>query len=139
MGEYENGMTPGREIKVFDTEIGKIGIAICWDIFFPEHVRAMQKQGVDIIVNPTAGYRQDRIHERCTESGAYIITSVAASFDKTGIFNPYGEMIDNAGTHYGYACAEVDITKPYYCFYQSYAADTAAKNVYLNEARFDLF
>lgn len=139
MGEYENGMTPGREIKVFDTEIGKIGIAICWDIFFPEHIREMQKQGVDIIVNPTAGYTKERICERCFEAGAYIVTSVASSFEKSGIFTPAGQMIDNAAMHYGYACAEVDITKPNYTFYLSYAANTESRNIYLNEARFDLY
>lgn len=139
MSEYENGLTPGKEIKVFDTEIGKIGIAICWDIFFPEHIRAMQKQGVDIIINPTAGYRIERIKERCVESGAYIVTSVAAGFEKSAIFNPLGNVLADASLNYGYACVEVDITEPQYYFYQSYPAYTASKNIYLNEARFDLY
>ena len=139
MSEYESGLTPGKEIKVFDTEIGKIGIAICWDIFYPECIREMQKQGVDIIINPTAGYMYERINQRCQESGAYIVTSVAASFENSGIFNPLGEMIANAGTNYGYAIAEVDITKPKHMFYLSYPTFTESKNIYLNEARFDLY
>ncbi len=139
MSEYESGLTPGKEIKVFDTEIGKIGIAICWDIFYPECIREMQKQGVDIIINPTAGYKYERINQRCQESGAYIVTSVAAEFEKSGIFNPLGEMIANAATNYGYAIAEVDITKPEHMFYLSYPTFTESKNIYLNEARFDLY
>lgn len=139
MSEYENGLTPGNEIKVFDTDIGKIGIAICWDIFYPEYIREMQKQGVDIIINPTAGYLYERINQRCQESGAYIVTSVASSFEMSGIFNPRGEMIANAGTNYGYAIAEVDILKPEYWYYLSYPALTESKNIYLNEARFDLY
>lgn len=139
MSEYENGLTPGNEIKVFDTDIGKVGIAICWDIFYPEFVREMQKQGVDIIINPTAGYLYERINQRCQESGAYIVTSVSSSFENSGIFNPLGEMIANAGTHYGYAICEVDIAKPKRWFYLSYPAYTEPKNIYLNEARFDLY
>lgn len=139
MAEYEKGLTPGKEIKVFDTDIGKVGIAICWDIFFPEHIREMQKQGVDIIVNPTAGYLYERVNQRAQESGAYIITSVAAGYEKSGIFDPRGNMIANASLNYGIACAEVDINKPYYWYYLSYAANTQSKNIYLNEARFDLF
>lgn len=139
MSEYENGLTPGKEIKVFDTDIGKIGIAICWDIFYPECIREMQKQGVDIIINPTAGYLYERINQRCQESGAYIVTSVSSSFEMSGIFNPSGEMIANAAANFGYAICEVDINKPQYWYYLSYPALTESKNIYLNEARFDLY
>lgn len=139
MGEYENGLTPGREIKVFDTEIGKIGIAICWDVFFPEHIRQMQKQGVDIIVNPTAGYTEPRILQRAEESGAYIVTSVSASFDKSGIFSPEAKKLADASQNYGYACVTVDLNKPVNWPWLSYAGEGSPKNIYLNEARFDLY
>ena len=34
---------------VVDTPIGKIGLAICWDLAFPELFRSMIKQGAEII------------------------------------------------------------------------------------------
>lgn len=139
MAELEAGMAPGEEIKVFDTDIGKIGIAICWDIFFPEFVRKMQKMGVDIICNPTAGYRESRIFERARESGAYIIVSTVTDFKDSAIFNPFGEKIADASEHNGYAVATVDINKPYYVFWQSYPTRTSGKNVFPNEARWDLY
>jgi len=139
MSEYENGLTPGNEIKVFDTEIGKIGFAICWDIFFPEHVRELRKKGVEIIVNPTAGYREERISERCRESGAYIVTSVASGYEKTAIFNPLGEKLDDAGMNFGYVIKEVDLNEPKYMYYLSYDANCEPRRIYLNEARFDLY
>lgn len=41
--------TPGDQYPVFDTEIGRIGLLICWDIWFPEVPRILTEQGADII------------------------------------------------------------------------------------------
>jgi len=47
--------TPGDSgFKVFDTKVGKVGVAICWDQWFPEAARAMALQGADVILYPTA-------------------------------------------------------------------------------------
>ncbi|CAM9906770.1 unnamed protein product [Scytosiphon promiscuus] len=40
--------------KVFDTRFGKIGVAICWDQWFPEAARAMALQGAELLLYPTA-------------------------------------------------------------------------------------
>jgi predicted amidohydrolase len=40
----------GEGVDVFDSPIGRIGIAICYDAMFPEYFRAMSDQGVDIVV-----------------------------------------------------------------------------------------
>ena len=40
--------------RVFDTRVGKIGVGICWDQWFPEAARAMALQGADILLYPTA-------------------------------------------------------------------------------------
>lgn len=41
--------TPGSEYPVFETKIGRIGLLICWDIWFPEVARILAAQGADII------------------------------------------------------------------------------------------
>jgi N-carbamoylputrescine amidase len=47
--------TPGDTgFRVFDTQVGKVGIAICWDQWFPEAARAMSLQGADVLLYPTA-------------------------------------------------------------------------------------
>jgi predicted amidohydrolase len=38
---------------VYDTEVGRMGIGICYDVNFPEHARVMALQGADLIVVPT--------------------------------------------------------------------------------------
>jgi N-carbamoylputrescine amidase len=40
--------------KVFDTKVGKVGVGICWDQWFPEAARAMALQGADVLLYPTA-------------------------------------------------------------------------------------
>lgn len=37
--------------KVFETRFGKIGVAICWDQWFPEAARAMALQGAEVGVS----------------------------------------------------------------------------------------
>ena len=47
--------TPGDTgFKVFNTLYGKIGVAICWDQWFPEAARCMVLQGAEILLYPTA-------------------------------------------------------------------------------------
>jgi N-carbamoylputrescine amidase len=46
--------TPGDEgFAVFDTPIGRIGLLVCWDIWFPETARIVSQMGADIICIPT--------------------------------------------------------------------------------------
>lgn len=46
--------TPGNEgYVVFDTPIGRIGLLVCWDIWFPETARIVAQMGADIICIPT--------------------------------------------------------------------------------------
>jgi predicted amidohydrolase len=46
--------TPGNEgFAVYDTKIGRIGLLVCWDIWFPETARIVAQLGADIICIPT--------------------------------------------------------------------------------------
>lgn len=47
--------TPGDTgFKVFDTKFGKVGVAICWDQWFPETARILALEGAEMILFPTA-------------------------------------------------------------------------------------
>ena len=47
-------LKPGQDIVVAKTDIGTIGLSICYDIRFPELYRALIKRGAEIIVCPAA-------------------------------------------------------------------------------------
>ncbi len=59
LGFYEKGYyTPGNTDEfVFQTRVGKVGVAICYDRHFPEYMRHLALLGAEIVVVPQAGAR----------------------------------------------------------------------------------
>lgn len=61
MTRYEReamDIQPGREARVFKTDLGRIGIAICYDVEFPLIARAMVEAGAEIILAPSCTERE---------------------------------------------------------------------------------
>lgn len=52
--------TPGREAPVFATRLGRIGLALCWDLAFPEHFRDLALAGAEVAVCPAHWQAGDR-------------------------------------------------------------------------------
>jgi predicted amidohydrolase/GNAT superfamily N-acetyltransferase len=46
------GMQKGKQLQVFDTDCGKIGILICYDVEFPELSRLLADEGMDVLFVP---------------------------------------------------------------------------------------
>jgi len=56
---------PGAQFTVFDIpQIGRIGLAICYDIWFPEVVRHLAWMGAEVIINPAQTSTIDRPQEK---------------------------------------------------------------------------
>ena len=55
--------TPGSAFAVFPTQVGRIGMLVCWDMQFPEAPREVALAGADIIACPTLGW--EPIYGRC--------------------------------------------------------------------------
>ncbi|MBU1095267.1 MAG: carbon-nitrogen hydrolase [Ignavibacteriae bacterium HGW-Ignavibacteriae-2] len=73
------GVEPGDKIEVFDTDVGKIAIQICYDIEFPELCRRAVEKGAKIIFVPFCtderkGYLRVRYcaQARCIENQVYV-------------------------------------------------------------------
>lgn len=49
--------SPGEALPVFDTSFGRIGIEICYDIWFPEVARTLALKGAELIINVSAAIR----------------------------------------------------------------------------------
>ncbi len=78
--ELEWALTGGHVLKAFDTDVGKIGILICYDIQFPELARLLAEQGVKILFVPCltdtkSGYLRVRrcAQARAIENECYVV------------------------------------------------------------------
>jgi len=58
---YEAGVEAGEEFCVFDVpEVGRFGLSICYDIWFPETTRQLTSQGVEVLLHPVLTGTTDR-------------------------------------------------------------------------------
>jgi predicted amidohydrolase len=58
---YEVGVTPGNEFCVFEVpDVGKFGVSICYDMWFPETIRTLAVKGAEVILHPTLTGTIDR-------------------------------------------------------------------------------
>ncbi len=58
---YEVGVAPGHEFCVFDVpDVGRFGVSICYDMWFPETTRTLVSMGAEVILHPTLSGTIDR-------------------------------------------------------------------------------
>lgn len=72
--------TPGDlGFKPIQTSVGKLGVLVCWDQWYPEAARLMALQGADILIYPTAiGWEStDTDDEKARQQNAWIISQRA--------------------------------------------------------------
>lgn len=142
LAEVEDGETPGSEYPVFDTDFGRIGMLICWDLFFPETVRIMRLEGAEIVFVPIAGDPGARhwdvtTRARALDNGVYLVTSVSAGA-ASRIVNPDGEVMAEATD--GLATADIDLARESRLWWLSVGpAYGEAKSLVIQERRPDTY
>ncbi len=142
--EAEDGVTPGREYPVFETDFGKIGIMICWDQGFPEVARILRLKGAEILFVPTL-WHTDLAKARAMENGVFVVAACTRwTPSPCRIIAPDGEVISqiNGGEYNqdGVCTATIDLDKRYYTFWLSVgAAYGEGPSVFLQERRADIF
>jgi formamidase len=86
---YESETTPGEQFCIFDIpEVGRFGLCICYDAWFPEVVRTLAWMGAEVILHPTLTATSDRTTE-LTLSQANAIFNQCYFIDVNGI-GPWG-------------------------------------------------
>lgn len=93
--------------QVFDTPLGRIGLMVCFDWFFPESARTLALKGAQIIAHPAnlvLPYCQDAMVTRCLENRVFAATANRVgtedrgghSFTYTGrsqVVSPNGDVL----------------------------------------------
>jgi predicted amidohydrolase len=116
-GEVAKGIAPGKDFPVFDTAIGKVGMMVCYDGFFPEVARELTKNGAEMIAWPVWGCNPKLAEARACENHTYVVSSTFADADSgwmiSAIFDHGGTPIAKAAHWDSVAVAEVTLNQPY--------------------------
>jgi predicted amidohydrolase len=107
--EIDGGVTPGNSFPVFDTDFGRIGIMICWDVTFPEPARALAQQGAEVIFLPIWGGDITLAKARAIENQVYLVSS---TYDMiSAVFGLEGEVISEAKEDQSVVVVDVDLNE----------------------------
>ena len=77
--EWDWGISPGRPLRVFDTTLGVLGVAICYDSEFPLLVRAIAEAGAEVILVPSCTERISGYHRVRTGARARALENQVAT------------------------------------------------------------
>ncbi|WP_353570120.1 carbon-nitrogen hydrolase family protein [Candidatus Albibeggiatoa sp. nov. BB20] len=114
----------GQNIVVVDTPFGKLGLAVCYDLRFPELFRSMLAENVQLIVIPAAftattgkAHWEILLRARAIENLCYVIAADQGGYHVNGretygdsmIVDPWGSVVTRLKQGAGVVCADVDI------------------------------
>lgn len=113
----------GERAILVDTPIGKLGLAICYDMRFPDLFRALSDAGATILSVPAAFTRPTGqahwhvlLRARAIEAGAWVVAAAQTGMHEDGratyghslVIDPWGEVLLDMGEETGLGTAEID-------------------------------
>ncbi len=130
-GEVDGGLTPGRGFPVFETKLGKIGMMVCYDGFFPEPARELTKNGAEIIAWPVWGCNPLLASARACENHVYLVSStytdIGANWTRTAVYGHDGKTLAAAEKWGSVVIAEIDLSQRH--FWRNNLGDFRAENL----------
>jgi len=109
--EMEGGITPGDNYPVFQTDFGKVGMMICYDVFFADPARGLATNGAELILMPIWGGKETLARARAEENHVFLATS---GYDYPSmIYGPVGETLARTEVDGTVALASIDLEKRY--------------------------
>ena len=123
--KYTESLTiePGNSPVVVDTPFGRIGLAVCYDLRFPELLRSMLHQGIEVVALPAAftaitgkAHWEVLVRARAIENLCYVVAAAQGGYHLNGretygdsmIVDPWGMILDRLVRGAGVVSAEID-------------------------------
>ncbi|MDQ6851274.1 MAG: carbon-nitrogen hydrolase family protein [Actinomycetota bacterium] len=114
-------VTPGDDVLVVETPLGRLGVIICFDGDYPELSRITAVKGAEVICRPSALLRSADLWEltnraRAYDNHVYVIGANATGVDPAGVIyfgnsmivTPIAEVIARAASHECWVSARLD-------------------------------
>ena len=125
---YQESATiePGHEIKVIDTPLGKLGLAVCYDVRFPELFKILMNKGAEIITLPSAftvptgsAHWEILVRARAIDTFCYMVAPAQVGTHANGrktyghslIVAPGGQILAELTEKTGVISAEIERSK----------------------------
>ncbi|HHM06213.1 MAG TPA: carbon-nitrogen hydrolase family protein [Gammaproteobacteria bacterium] len=122
---YQESLTiePGTAAPVVDTPFGRMGLAVCYDLRFPELFRCLLDQGLELLVVPSAftaitgsAHWEILVRARAVENLCYMVAAAQGGYHANGrethgdsmIVDPWGVVLDRLPRGSGVVMAELD-------------------------------
>jgi predicted amidohydrolase len=117
-------ITPGDHVVVVDTPFGKLGMAVCYDLRFPELFRAMIDVGMEICVLPSAftsltgkAHWEPLLRARAIENLCYMVAAAQGGYHINGrethgdsmIIDPWGVVLNRLPHGTGVVVSKLDM------------------------------
>jgi predicted amidohydrolase len=118
-------IVPGCDVSVYQTPLGKLGQAICYDLRFPELFRRLSAEGCELIAVPSAftkttgrDHWQVLVRARAIENQCFVLAPNQfgqhapgmTSYGHSMIVDPWGHVLASlVGDSEGFAIAEIDL------------------------------
>jgi len=118
-----NTVAGGDSATLAQTEFGKIGMTVCYDLRFPQLYRALAQNGAFLLTVPSAftettgkAHWHALLRARAIENGAFVVAPAQGGTHANGrktyghslIVAPWGEILAEAGTEPGVIVADID-------------------------------
>lgn len=119
-------LSAGNKITVLDTELCKIGVAVCYDIRFTELLRIMALKGAELIVIPGAfnmttgpAHWETLIRGRAIDNQLYMAAVSPArnetlsyvAYGNSMVVDPWGKILERAGESEEIIYVDIDLAK----------------------------
>ena len=129
-GEVDAGLAPGRDYPVFETKLGKVGMMVCYDGFFPEPARELTKRGAEIIAWPVWGCNPLLASARACENHVYLVSStytdVSSKWTLTAVYDHAGQPLARGEKWGTVITADVDLSRRH--FWRNNLGDFRSEN-----------
>ncbi len=124
------GYRPGTRAVVAETDFGRVGMTVCYDVRFPHLHRRLAKAGAQILCVPAAfnhitgaAHWEVLLRARAIETGCFVLAPAQTGFHpepRSGgkgrktfghslVIAPWGEIVADAGTEPGVTLADIDL------------------------------
>ena len=111
--ELEIGVRPGQEAGVLDLDFGRIGLMICFDVFYPYTARELGAAGVEIIFWASVYAGGFPLRMCAYENRCFVVSSQNRACGC--IIDRAGRVVAESGTYRNLVAADVDLEETVFC------------------------